>query len=144
MTEPLVSLEDFEARLAEPLTADERKRAELLLQDASDLVREEVGPVEIPDPAPFTVRQLVMDLAGRVFSNPKGITTENIGDYSYSLSRAQINGMALMPAEREALYRCLGIPFIASAPMSFGYDRDTVRRFTPIGWSDGEDVTWWA
>jgi hypothetical protein len=143
MAEPLVSFADYEARLAESLTADERKRAELLLQDASDLVREEVGPVEIPDPAPFVVRQLVMDLAGRVFSNPKGITTENIGDYSYSLARSAINGMALMPAEREALYRCLGIPFMASAPMSSGMSGETVRRFTPTGWADGEDVTWW-
>ncbi|MGW3072732.1 hypothetical protein [Kitasatospora sp. NPDC001132] len=143
MTEPLVSFADFEARLPESLTADERTRAELLLQDASDLVREEVGPVEIPDPTPFTVRQLVMDLASRVLFNPKGITTENIGDYSYSLSRVAINGMALMPSERESLYRCLGIPFMASAPMGSGFSGDTVRRFTPVGWAEYEDVTWW-
>jgi hypothetical protein len=142
MGEPLVTIADFEARLPEPLSSDERQRATLLLQDASDLVREEVGPVAIPDPAPFVVRQLVMDIAGRVFSNPKNITTENIGDYSYSLARSTLNGMALTPSERDALYRCLGIPSMASAPMCFGPDLDTVRRFTPIGWADGEDLTW--
>jgi hypothetical protein len=142
MAEPLVPIEDFEARLPEPLTPDERKRVALLLQDASDLIREEVGPVEIPAPPPFTVRQLVMDLAGRVLNNPKGITTENIGDYSYSLSRVAINGMSLMPSEREALYRCLGLQYMGSVPMSSGPTFETLRRETPTGWADGETVTW--
>ncbi|UJB43600.1 hypothetical protein [Streptomyces sp. A1-5] len=142
MTESLVSLADFEARLPEPLTANERRRCELLLQDASDLVREEVAPVAVPEPPPLVVRQLVMDLAGRVLTNPRGITTENIGDYSYSLARSAINGMALMPAEREALYRCLGLQYVASVPMQSGPAGETVRQATPTGWADGEQVTW--
>ncbi len=128
--------------MPESLTSADRQRVTLLLRDASDLVREEVGPVEIPDPPPFVVRQLVMDLAARVLNNPRGITTENIGDYSYSLSRVAVNGMAFMPSEREALYRRLGIPCVASVPMSSGPMGETVRRETPVGWADGEHVTW--
>jgi hypothetical protein len=142
VAEPLVSIEDFEARLPEPLVGDERRRAELLLQDASDLVREVVAPVEIPVPPPFVVRQLVMDLAGRVLNNPKGITTENIGDYSYSLSRTSVNGMALMPAELEWLFKVLGLSSIASVHMSYGLDPETLREHTPVGWADGDQVTW--
>ncbi|MFG2183078.1 hypothetical protein ACGFLS_30765 [Streptomyces abikoensis] len=142
MGESLVTLADFEARLPEAMTAEERRRCELLLQDASDLVREEVAPVAMPEPPPFTVRQLVMDLAARVLNNPRGITTENIGDYSYSLARSAINGMALMPSEREALYRCLGLSYAASVPMRSGPTGETVRRATPTGWADGERITW--
>ncbi|RCG16988.1 hypothetical protein DQ392_18080 [Streptomyces reniochalinae] len=114
----------------------------MLLQDASDLVRETVAPVEIPGPPPFVVRQLVMDLAGRVLNNPKGITTENIGDYSYSLSRTSVNGMALMPAEREALFQCLGLSAIGAVHMAYGPDMQTLNEHTPTGWAYGDEITW--
>lgn len=143
MAESLVPLEDFEARLPESLSEAERKRVGLLLQDASDLVREAVEPVKIPDPPSFVVRQLVMDLAGRVLNNPRGITTENIGDYSYSLSRTSVNGMALLPAELERLRRACGVPTMGAVRMSGGFDPFGVSRVTPVGWATHGDVHWW-
>ncbi|WP_433224472.1 hypothetical protein [Microtetraspora malaysiensis] len=143
MGEPLVTVDEFAARWPDPLTEAERERVGLLLSDASCLVREEARPVCVcRKHAPFAVRQLVMDLAGRQLSNPNGITSETVGDYSYQRARGSAVGMRLTPDERSELFRALYIPEIASVPMASGFPPARVEEYTPVGVADGESVNW--
>ncbi|MFK0290328.1 hypothetical protein ACIQU6_07575 [Streptomyces sp. NPDC090442] len=138
----LVSVEEFACRRPEPLTADEKRRAECLLQDASDLVREVVGCDCLTDPIPATVRLMVIRLASRALDNPNGIQSESIGDASYRLARHAQGGMQLSADERRELERACGIPPVTMAPVGVGVDRSTYRLFAPVGTSERDRVEW--
>ncbi|MER5886799.1 hypothetical protein ABT160_23495 [Streptomyces sp. NPDC001941] len=143
MAESLVSVEEFEARRVEPFTEEARKRADLLLTDASELVREAVPAADLTRAnCPFTVRVLIMRLAGRAIDNPTGVASESVGDYSYRVARQYTNGLFLAPDEVTALEKAVGVSPLVMAPVGVGYDDEVFRRFSPIGTTNADGVTW--
>lgn len=95
---PLVSFERLVAKIGyEPLET-ERDRAEELLDQASELVRDAAGKTWADEGTGFVsgvprrVRSIVVDVAYRAFTNPEGLSQRSIGDSSKSWDRAGREG----------------------------------------------------
>jgi hypothetical protein len=85
---PLVTVEELEYRLGEPLGESGLPRAEAALDDVSALVRTTAGRAFAE--CPPVVRTVVLRAAERVFRNPHGVIAETAGDYSYRRADAAI------------------------------------------------------
>lgn len=82
------ALVTYEQLIARPGFSDaDQAQAEALLEDASALVRVCVAPdlddVEPPE-VPGAVVAVVVNMVRRGLTNPRGLTQETLGDYSYS------------------------------------------------------------
>jgi hypothetical protein len=61
--------------------------AEATIEDASDLVIDYVAPLlddATPETVPGPVRVVIIAMVRRGIGNPRGVTQESLGDYSYS------------------------------------------------------------
>ena len=112
----LATIPDLEARLGRQLQSTELDRAVALLQDATDLVRNEVGLTVWTDPdttltvlslVPGSVRAVVLKAAERAMRNPGGYSSETSGDYSFQRNAAQL-GVYLTDAELAIIRRSVG------------------------------------
>jgi hypothetical protein len=109
----LAEVDDLAARLGRQLADTELVRAVAVIQDASALVREEVGYTLWTDAVtgetnyalvPASVRAIVLRAAERAMRNPGGFSAESSGDYSYQRTGVQI-GVYLSDGEIRALRR---------------------------------------
>lgn len=114
--EMLAEVRDLEARLGRTLDGDLLRRAVAVLQDASALVREEVGDTVWTDPAtgvtdltkvPGSVKAVVLRSAERAMRNPEGFSAESSGDYSFQRTGVQM-GVYLTDGELRILRRSVG------------------------------------
>lgn len=113
--EMFAEVDELSARLGRQLADDELPRAVAVLQDASALVREEVGYSVWIDAdtaetnyslVPASVRAIVLRAAERAMRNPNGFSAESSGDYSFQRTGVQI-GVYLSDGEIRTLRRAV-------------------------------------
>ena len=113
--ELFADIAELEARLGRQLDSTELDRARAVLEDASALVREEVGYSVWIDAdtgvlnvalVPASVRAIVLRAAERAMRNPGGFSAESSGDYSYQRTGVQI-GVYLSEGEIRTLRRAV-------------------------------------
>ena len=115
--ELLAEISDLEARLGRNIVPSEMGRAIATLEDASALVREEVGYTVWIDAVtgatqyalvPASVRAVVLRAAERAMRNPGGFSSESSGDYSFQRTGTQQPGVFLTDGELRILRRATG------------------------------------
>ena len=128
--ELLAEVDDLVARLGRQLNDSDLVRALAVLEDASALVREEVGytvwtdpDTGIIDPAlvPGSVRAIVLRAAERAMRNPGGFSAESAGDYSYQRTGVQM-GVYLTEGEQRLLRRATNRSGLWTQPITRGDD----------------------
>ena len=95
----LISVADLDARQVEYV---DNAQAQAAIDDASAVARACVSPVldsVEADDAPAAVKAIVVGMVRRVLTNPRGLQSETLGDYTYA---AGTNAVAtLFPTTRE-------------------------------------------
>jgi hypothetical protein len=95
----LVTIEQLEARRVE---FEDPAQAQAAIDDASAVARSIVAPhlddVE-PPATPPTVVAVVVNMVRRVIANPRGLSQETLGDYSYATGGQGV--ATLLPTARE-------------------------------------------
>jgi hypothetical protein len=145
MLPPLVDLETFVTWVPDPVTND--SRAEAILTAASTLVRSEtdrawVGEDGEPEPDVSEVqlgeaRSVVLEVAARVYFNPKGITQQVSGPFSKSVAAWYALGMSLSDEEKARVgIRSKGIRGLGTISTTRG------ELETPDVGFDDYDVDW--
>lgn len=94
MTEPLASNHDFERWPGVVVTEAQADQVEFLLERASSLVREHTGQtwitvvddVSVLGDVPDIVRDIVVEMAIRVWNNPKNIKSDTTGPFTAQLA----------------------------------------------------------
>lgn len=129
----LASADELVRRLSREFNDVELERAEAVLEDASDFVREEsrkdwlkrdddgviVEPYE--NDAPHIVRKITLRVAERAIRNPEGFSSESAGDYSYQRNGATgEGGLYLTERELKILLRAGGQTGLWTQPTERG------------------------
>lgn len=113
MAEPLITVEAYATRLGRALTEDEAAQAEALIVDASGLVRDEAdddflddttGDLTVPD----SVVAVVYGMVRRAMENPRGLTGETLGDYTWQSGGSSSSGIYLMRTEKRTIRKAVG------------------------------------
>lgn len=112
----LAEIGDLELRLMREFVDPEDVRVEQVLNDASDLVRDESGkdwldpddPTKLVSPLPRIVRLITLRVAERAVRNPEGFSSESAGDYSYQRNGAVGEGGLYLTAREIAQLRRAG------------------------------------
>jgi hypothetical protein len=129
MDESLASIGDLEARLGRTFEGGELTRAIAILEDATALVRDEVGYTVWVDPdtgallvalVPGSVRAVVLRAAERAIRNPGGFSSESSGDYTYQRTGTQQPGVFLTDGELRILRRATGRRGLWTQPVTRG------------------------
>lgn len=114
MAPPLISVEQYVARLGRSLGATEEAQAEALLGDASAIVRLEAGEdfldeagEELED-VPDVIAGVVYAMVRRGMENPRALTGETLGDYSWQAGGASSTGIFLTREEKRTIRRAVG------------------------------------
>jgi len=127
--EPLATVSDLEARLGRTFAGEELTRANAVLEDATALVRDEVGYALWLDPdteelvialVPGSVRAVVLRAAERAIRNPGGFSSESSGDYTYQRTGTQQPGVFLTDGELRILRRATGRKGLWTQPVTRG------------------------
>jgi hypothetical protein len=100
---PLLSLEQYEARAGRSFTGLKKAQVEAYLDDASAIVRriaatsdedetdlDDVDHTDVPD----LIKPIVTSMVNRGLANPRGLTSERIGDYAYTAAGQAIYATA--------------------------------------------------
>lgn len=99
------------------------QHATALIDDASALVREaaqgELDAVEAPD-APAAVETVIVGMIRRGYENPRGVTQESLGDYSYSMGAAGggVANIHLTRRERKIVRRAVGVSGVGTTTLA--------------------------
>ncbi|MGZ0151879.1 Gp19/Gp15/Gp42 family protein [Kribbella sp. WER1] len=143
MATPLATVEDVQARMDRPLTADEASRVSALLLDASALLRARVPDLDariaLPDDAPRHIAAdlvvaVVCGMILRVLRNPEGYQSENIEGYGYTRStKAAAGYLYIDPDDLVAL----GID-----PNNLTRAAFTIKPYGAVTWGGRPD--WWS
>lgn len=113
---PLAAFEKLSAKIGYVPEDSERDRAEALLDEASELIRDVAGKTwteangELQE-VPYRVRSICVAAAFRAFDNPEGLTQRSIGDSSKSYDRTGREGgeiVYLTDAEEKAIRKAAG------------------------------------
>src|SRR5690606_24446649 len=117
--EPLVTLEELEAKLGQTLDDEEKRDAEGALEEASMLVRHYGAPWPDPAKAPQVAKTLVIRSVKRYLKNPEGYTQSRAGDESVAWDGLGDRAMApyLTKAERQMAASAAGRGGVTSAPI---------------------------
>jgi hypothetical protein len=127
--EALATVADLEARLGRTFESSELTRAVAVLEDATALVRDEVGYVLWLDPdtgellislVPGSVRAVVLRAAERAIRNPGGFSSESSGDFTYQRTGTQQPGVFLTDGELRILRRATGRKGLWTQPVTRG------------------------
>jgi hypothetical protein len=129
MDESLATVGDLEARLGLTFEGGELTRAIAVLEDATALVRDEVGYTVWADPdtgallvalVPGSVRAVVLRAAERAIRNPGGFSSESSGDFTYQRTGTQQPGVFLTDGELKILRRATGRRGLWTQPVTRG------------------------
>jgi len=110
---PLITIEEYAARLGHTLGATEQAQAAALLGDASALVRLEAGEDFLNDDGdldevPDAIAGVVYAMVRRAIENPRALTGETLGDYSWQAGGSSSTGIYLMRAEKRTVRQAVG------------------------------------
>lgn len=123
----LATLVDLDARQVE---YRDQIQAQAAIDDASGVARTCVTPhlddTDAPDagqPAadqgvPETVVAIVVNMTRRVIANPRGLSQESLGDYSYSTGGQGVATLLPTAREKKLLRRAVGASGAASVSMT--------------------------
>lgn len=118
MADPLVEVEDVEARLGRSLSDDENTRASALILDVSGEIAGLVGDDAFQAEVPAAVVGVICRAVIRQFENPRGLTGETIGDYNWQANNGRSGAsMFLTPPELRTVRRAAGLSGIGSVQM---------------------------
>lgn len=94
------TVDDVQARMGRPLTAEERQLATTLLDDVEAMLKARIPDLDERAAADPNYRTLVVmvesNAVTRVLKNPEGYRQETEGNYSYSLNVAAAAGYLLI------------------------------------------------
>ncbi len=118
----------------------ERLRAEHLLAEASELIRDEAGKTWITaagalDSVPRRIALVCVAAAFRAFTNPEGLTQRSIGDSSKSYDRSDREGgedVYLTDAEKRTVRKSAGISSLTSVTLTSPYSSDYVDPWVAV------------
>lgn len=139
MLPPLAGLEDLTVTVTDPAVAEAK------LRSASTRVRSFVGndyvdeAGELVDDIPDEVITVVIDAAERAIVNPRGVTGEQVGQYSYQIASGGGGGVYLTKQEKSMLRGVRGSIGISTAKLTSNlppFYGNTV--YLPV--SDGGDL----
>lgn len=121
MSDPLVTVEQLEARLGEEFSGTKLAQVEALLDDASALVRQ-VGRTEFDPPVPAVIVTVVTQMLRRALDNPGELTAEQIGSYGYQAQQPSPSGGSIYVtrAERRIIREAAGRPAVIGISMDTG------------------------
>lgn len=138
----LITPEMYRVRLGRALTADQTAQVEALIQDASALVRRIAeGALDAIDSltVPADVVPVVVAMVRRAVDNPRGLTSERLGDYQWTGA-----GQAIYATDEEAaiVRRAVGLSVIGEVtltndiPDRLRLDPEGVPGLTGFDYSD--------
>lgn len=120
MTDPLITVEQLEARLDDEFTGSRLVQVEGLIADASALVRQ-VARTDFTS-VPGVVVSVVVQMIKRELTNPDGLTAENAGAYGWQARSQTSSGMYVTRAERKIIREAAGRPAVIGMTMTSGLD----------------------
>lgn len=111
MVEPLVTVTKLQTRLGRTFDATETSQAEALLKDASALVRDIADDDFLDDAGnltvPASIVPVVVSMVRRGFDNPRGLTSETLGDYTWQASGNAMSGIYATRKEKIVIRRAV-------------------------------------
>lgn len=111
----LIAVSDLDARQVEYVDA---AQAQAAIDDASAVARACVSPVlddvETPN-APALVKAVVVGMVRRVLTNPRGLQSETLGDYTYAAGTNAVATMYPTVREKKLLRQAAAAYAIANA-----------------------------
>jgi hypothetical protein len=128
---PLATVEDLRRKLGHLPEGDERDRAEHLLAEASELIRDKAGitwadaTTGALQTVPRRVRLICVAAAYRAFTNPEGLTQRTIGDSSKAYDRSKREGgedVYLTEAEVRTVRKAAGTSSLVSVTLVTPYN----------------------
>lgn len=131
---PLGSFERFSRKLGYTPAGDERDRAEHLLDEASELIRDVAGKTWTNadtgalESVPRRVALICVAAAFRAFTNPEALTQRLIGDSSRSYDRNGVDGgdaVYLTPAEEKTIRSAAGASSLTEVTLVSPYNGET-------------------
>lgn len=133
---PLASLQQFSSRLGYTPEGAEADRAEALLDEASELIRDEAGEDWVDSDSalksvPRRVEQICLAVAYRAFVNPEALTQRSIGDSGKSYDRSRREGgeaVYLTEAERRAVKRAAQSSSLTTVTLVSPFSGDNVTE----------------
>jgi hypothetical protein len=123
----LAEVSDLEDRLGSgPLTGVDLARAQAVLVDASDVVRDVAGRAEwTATSAPAGAVQIVLAAAQRAYRNPDGLTRQRLGDAEWGFWRGTEPGVYLTKQEMDRLKALAAATFrVVTNVTPFNRDED--------------------
>jgi hypothetical protein len=128
---PLATVEDLRRKLGYLPEDTERDRAEHLLDEASELIRDKAGvtwtnaTTGALESVPRRVRLICVAAAYRAFTNPEGLTQRTIGDSSKAYDRTKREGgedVYLTDAEVRTVRKAAGTSSLVSVTLVSAYE----------------------
>jgi hypothetical protein len=140
---PLASFEQLCRKLGYTPSDSERDRAEHLLDEASELIRDVAGQTWTDDDGaldgvPRRVGLICVAAAYRAFTNPEGLTQRSIGDSSKSYDRNGVDGgedVYLTPAEEKTIRGAAGMSSLTVVTLVSPYSADAGLVDDDIVWA---------
>jgi hypothetical protein len=138
---PLASFELFTRRLGYTPEETEAERAEDLLDDASELIRDVAGMTWLVantnalDAVPRRVARICVSAALRAFENPFALSQRTIGDSSKAYDRAGREGgeaVYLTEAEEKAVRKAAGGGSFVAVTLTSPYSADYVDPWAAV------------
>jgi hypothetical protein len=125
---PLAERSDLETRMKRVFeTSEDEDEADSVLDEASEIVREESGQTWLdPDnpsivTAPRIVRIITLRVAERRLRNPDGLSAETAGDYSYQRNGVGADGSSYLTEwELGVLHKYAGRTGMWNQPLTKG------------------------
>lgn len=129
---PLADFEMLVRKLGYTPEETERDRAEGLLDEASEMIRDVAGKTWLTtanalDNVPRRVARICVSAAYRAFVNPEGLTQRSIGDSAKSYDRTKREGgedVYLTEAEQAAVKKAAGSSIFAAVTLVSPYSAD--------------------
>lgn len=127
---PLASISLFARKLGYEPQESELDRAETLLDQASELIRDEAGKTWVTtvgalESVPRRIARICVEVAYRAFTNPEGLSQRSIGDSSKSWDRSGREGgeaVYLTDVEERAVRKAAGLSSFQSVTLVSAYD----------------------
>lgn len=138
----MVVPEDLEVELGRGLSEEERRRVEVLVEDALTLIRARIPKLDekMDDDSSFAglVGLVVKSAVARVLRNPLGYRQESEDGYSYSLdTRAASGFLTILDSEWKLLLR-------RSQAFTISPRQSVVASPTPDYWDREGTPGWWG
>lgn len=111
MAEPLIKVGKLETRLGRTFDDPEKARAEAFIADASALIRDIADDDFLDDDGnlnvPASIVPVVVSMVRRGFDNPRGLTSETLGDYTWQASGNAMSGIYATRKEKIVIRRAV-------------------------------------